>query len=520
MQPNLSPSNRTIPSGTHSLLTCSPIPTPQQGVNSNMDDLSLIPDSPIVLAQWQSTATPAPVSAQGDALRSCFSDRPFQGVASGTPGNYCTAFPKSHYYTKAFQKMWRFYLLPDGQGLRPTYCLEKGKTGPLREERRYQAVPAEQAFPTASATQRSQLAWILLHTYPHLSVNEQFAQAGVNPATSPALDENDAYAAAQIALWSIFNPPEPGGWIFYICNTEEEHPKSPRLQRTVASLFQRSLEAARAEELPLPCGADGCRTATIPGLACLDICGTQELAQGRVGWLYGPIRVHARQPFTLSLEACCAADAPATPPVLVDEAQAPIAAPANGQPFYIRFPPNVRENCYHLTLRVTRPGVCAAVMEDIANPDRMQALGTTALATEADEATSACFCCYAPRPCPDPQECPACPEPLPCPVCPACPKPPVCPVCPKPPECPKTPECPERPTCPEPPECPKPPCPKSPCCPPTPRCPPQPFPPPCRCRCEADFPSKPIRTTHGSLDLCPYCFSSPYPSRKEALHRR
>ncbi|MCL2811298.1 MAG: thioester domain-containing protein [Clostridia bacterium] len=341
----------------------------------------------------------------------CYAQGALLGSASGTQGNYCAVFPQSAYYTKSFQNIWQFSFTPDGQSKRAAYCIQKGKTGPVHGDRRYRSVDVAHALPDTTATQRIQLAWLLQHVYPAISVAEQFNEASVNASSTPTLDENDAYAAAQIAIWSVFDPPDPAnpdGWRFFACGTETIHPKSERLEQTVASLYRRSLEAAQEIMQPLPCDGSGCRVASIPGIACLEVCGDQAMMQGPNGWLFGPLRVYARQPFTLSIKASCAEEAPSAPPVLVDEAYAPISAPSSGQRFYISFPQNVWANCYHLTLRTVPSDVCAVVMQDMEEPDRMQMLGITAESKGKGEATTVCFCSYAPIACP---ECPVCPEP-------------------------------------------------------------------------------------------------------------
>ena len=363
----------------------------------------------------------------GTARIPCYAQSALQAKAGGTQGNYCAVFPHSAFYTKSFQNMWQFSITPDGQPERAAYCIQKGKTGPLHGDHRYRSVDVEHVLPDATAAQRIQLAWLLQHVYPAISAAEQFEEAGVDASSPPPLDENDAYAAAQVAIWSVFDPPDPAdpaGWTFFTCGTETPHPKSERLERMVASLYRRSLEAAREFMQPLPCEESDCRVASIPGLACLEICGDQAMMQGPDGWLFGPLRVHSRLPFTLSLEACCAEDAPPMPLALVDEAHAPISAPSSDQRFYISFPQNTRANCYHLTLRTVPSDLCAVVMQDANEPDRMQLLGATVESKGKGEVTTVCFCTYAPTACPP---CPACPEPPPCPTCPECPEPPPCP---------------------------------------------------------------------------------------------
>jgi|GEM_PF-2619538 len=444
-----------------------------------------------------------------------------QGKASGTQGNYCAVFPQSAYYTKSFQNIWQFTITTEGQPKRTAYCIQKGKTGPLHSDHTYRNVDMEHVLAEATPTQRSQLAWLLQHAYPALSAGEQFAQAGVNASSPPTLDHNDAYAAAQVAIWSVLDPPDPAdpdGWSFFSCGTETAHPKSERLERVVAWMYRRSLEAVRELLQPLPCDESACRVATIPGLACLEICGEQAMTQGPDGWLFGPLRIHSRAPFALSIEASCAEDAPQMPLVLVDEAHTPISAPTSGQNFYISFAQNARANCYRLTLRTNPSGMCAVVLQDTKEPERMQLLGIAMESPAKGEETTVCFCTYAPAacppcpPCPECPECPVCPEcpicpeppPCPvCPVCPVCPEPPPCPECPVCPECPEPTPCPECPACPEPPPCPD--CPECPACPEPPPCPEAPSCPPCKCP---------------ALRQCSYRFPCLYPSHEKKPRRQ
>ncbi len=401
----------------------------------------------------------------------CFSDSPLRGSAGGTTGSYCESFPASAYYTTAFRNIWQFSMTLDGQSTRAAYCLEKGLPGPTGSGHRYEGVPVEVAFPNLTQRQTYQLAWILQHTYPVISSSALFSQAGVNPNTVPVLDANDAYAASQIALWSVFSPTDEVGWILYQCGTNDVHPKNARLLQVIDYLWTQSLAAATAFESPLPCDATDCISATIDNLACFMNCGEQAMSpRAGGGWLYGPMRVYARVPFTLSLSACCGHEAPTPDAIqLVDEAGTVIASPPNGTPFYVAFPQNVQANCYQVTLSVSHPGVCAYVMRDLNMPpheNRLQSLGLYLMETSLVETINTCFCCYAPAACPPCETCPECPACPSCPPCKTCPKDPCLPLEPMPPH----------------------------------------HPPDCRLSCPLDIPCREVRPEkerrHGALDLC------------------
>ncbi len=374
----------------------------------------------------------------------CLSSADAMGTASGTLRSYCDTFPASAYQNETFQRIWRFDVALDGGKRHAAYCLEKGLPGPLGDGHRYATVPLAEAFPDLTGAQIRQIGWLLTHTYPAITAAQLFAAAGVNASAAPALDDNDAYAAGQVALWSVFRPTTAAERTFYICGTTTPHPKNARLERTAAYLLAQSQLAATARldarQLP-PCGRSGCRSATVPDQTCLEDCGQQAMTRRNGRWQYGPLRVTARATSTLSLHAACAHEAPGTPVTLTDADGNPLAAPISGEDFFLSFPDSVRANCYTLSLSPEGAQVCAVALvdaDDPPHPNRMQTLGMAILDPVRAQETCLCFCCYAPQDCPPCPDCPRCPD---CPACPDCPRCLPCPVCP---DCPMPP----KPTCP------------------------------------------------------------------------
>lgn len=421
-----------------------------RGVTFLMTKLKALHTQETPLAIASLLSSPEPENSKDNTPFFDDATPPLRGTASGTLRSYCDTFPQSAYYTEAFRNIWRFDMALDGQVARAAYCLEKGLPGPLGTGHRYQSAPIEEVFPNLSSLQSNQIAWILQNTYPVITPSELFARAGVNDAdAAPPLDENDAYAASQVALWSVFNLPALSGWVFYDCGTQIIHPKSQRLVQVVQYLYDRALAEAQALEIPLSCNTDDCRADIVQPIACLEDCGKQAMSQMQNGWLYGPLRATSHFPFTLTLVACCAADAPTIPPIFVDEKQNPLSIPASGQLFYILFQENVRANCYHLSMRVQYPDVRALAMRDIdasSAAQRLQSMGLYLIAAPLEETLEVCFCCFAPPEipeCPNPPSCPPCPT-----VCPECPTCPVCPMPQCPPEKPMQPcKCCPQPTC-------------------------------------------------------------------------
>ena len=85
---------------------------------------------------------------------------------------------------------------------KPAYCLNKFADGPYGDVP-YNSNTFESIFPQLSQRQKNMLAWILANTYPETSREQTFSLVNVDAGQSPVLDNNDAYAAVQVAIWVL-----------------------------------------------------------------------------------------------------------------------------------------------------------------------------------------------------------------------------------------------------------------------------------------------------------------------------
>lgn len=231
----------------------------------------------------------------------------------------------------------------------PAYCLDKFKDGPYGDVP-YENAPFETLFPTASARQKNMLAWLLANAYPMIGASETFALAGVDPNESPALDDNDAYAAVQVALWVLLGQIAPSEVVFLDCGADTAHPKSARLRAAVLQLLQ--LAGAFADAAPTQdtwdtascrCGSpliQCCPAHTPPASAntprlSFRGCPTEvRTLCGRL--LVGPFQLRANLAGTpvITIEPFCACGSDLSAS-FSDFCGNPISAPGLGQEFYL-----------------------------------------------------------------------------------------------------------------------------------------------------------------------------------------
>ncbi|WP_130861278.1 thioester domain-containing protein [Bacilliculturomica massiliensis] len=157
----------------------------------------------------------------------------------GGPENYCdlsfTSASRYRLNRADHNNIFQFYLTAGG-GTRQAFCLDKFKDGPYGVS--YRSGAFETAFPDAAARQKTMTAWLLANAYPAVSAAQTFDLAGVNASASPALDDNDAYAAVQVAIWVLLGQIAPAEAYFLECGADAEHPKSERLHTAVMRLIE------------------------------------------------------------------------------------------------------------------------------------------------------------------------------------------------------------------------------------------------------------------------------------------
>lgn len=125
------------------------------------------------------------------------------------------------------------------------YCLEIDRPGPSEDEAYISGPPSLILF-DATKRERDMAAWILANTFPASSVAETFALAGIDPSIPPPLDENDAYAIIQTALWFALGQLNNKLVKFVDCVTGLPHPKSERMESAVFSLLGQAEQYANS----------------------------------------------------------------------------------------------------------------------------------------------------------------------------------------------------------------------------------------------------------------------------------
>ena len=158
-----------------------------------------------------------------------YSGTDLTGTATGDAQvrNYC-ALPytsESRYRLDRadHNNIFQFRLTQNGV-TRMAYCLDKFADGPYNDVP-YESAPFETIFPADTERQKQMLAWILANGYPAVSAGETFQLTGTDYTSSPVLDDNDAYAAVQVALWVLLGQIAEDEVFFLDCGSGETHPK-------------------------------------------------------------------------------------------------------------------------------------------------------------------------------------------------------------------------------------------------------------------------------------------------------
>ena len=163
------------------------------------------------------------------------------GTVDGNAGpeSYCdlsyTSASRYRLNREDHNQIFQFFLTSQGNE-RLAYCLDKFADGPYGDVP-YQSTTFESLFPNATARQKRMLAWILANAYPTVNTSDTFALVGVDDKASPALDDNDAYAVVQTALWVLLGQIAPDEVRFMDCATGGTHHKSARLRAAVLKLL-------------------------------------------------------------------------------------------------------------------------------------------------------------------------------------------------------------------------------------------------------------------------------------------
>ena len=287
-----------------------------------------------------------------------YSGNDISGTVGGNPSveSYCaldyTAASRYRLKRDDHNQIFQFFGNLLGSQNKLVYCLDKFADGPYNDVP-YESRPFETLFPGATERQKEMFGWIMANAFPSVSANDTFALAGVDPTASPVLDDNDAYAAVQIALWVLLGQISLDEVYFLDCTTGDPHPKSDRMRATVLALLDLAGQYVDAESNP-PEGLTASIASCCGGSTFLNCCNQSTLPTdgsesyfvfqgcpnevrticGRL--LIGPFRIQssfAGQP-QITLTPFCDCDG-AYSWSYMDFCGNPIGDPAIGQEFYI-----------------------------------------------------------------------------------------------------------------------------------------------------------------------------------------
>ncbi|MDO4275988.1 MAG: thioester domain-containing protein, partial [Eubacteriales bacterium] len=339
------------------------------------------------------------------------------GTASGNPSveSYCAldTTENSRYRLNRddHNQIFQFFLTAQGS-TRMAYCLDKFADGPYGDIP-YQSTSFETLFPTATARQKKMLAWIMANTFPTVSAGQTFSLAGVDSQESPVLDDNDAYAAVQVALWVLLGQISPSEVEFLDCTSGTDHPKSQRMRAAVLRLLQLAGSYADESSGASPaafsssrkncCTQDVlqcCNKGVIPGdpstpYIIFDGCPDEvRTICGRL--LIGPFRLLSS--FTgipsITVEPLCSCE-DGFSASFADFCGNTIASPAIGEEFYVVVRAVRRFICFQVNASITGNVTNVVTMEP--NAQNYQPIGATFEDENTTVTASVCLCAAVPE---------------------------------------------------------------------------------------------------------------------------
>ena len=344
-----------------------------------------------------------------------YSDRDISGTVGGNPSveSYCsldyTSASRYRLNRDDHNQIFQFFGNLLGSTNKPVYCLDKFADGPYNDVP-YESRPFETLFPAATERQKEMLGWILANTYPAVSAAATFALAGVDPNASPALDDNDAYAVVQTALWVLLGQIAPDEVYFLDCADDNEHPKSDRMRAAVLALLKLAGDYVDAEpDVPVPsltpndqcctgdCGIKCCNKSVLPTdttapyfifKGCPDevrtVCGRM---------LIGPFRIlssfDGRPEITVTPFCSCREDYSVT---FMDFCGNPISDPVIGQEFYIALRTCGKYACFTVKASFTGTITRVITMEAQSTALNYQPIGTSFDDVQIGQEAELCVC--------------------------------------------------------------------------------------------------------------------------------
>jgi len=326
---------------------------------------------------------------------------------------------------------WPFLLTTGGQTL-PTYCLDHTKHGAYGDIP-FQSAPAEVAHPGITIAQKNEVAWVIANTYPAVSAADTFAMVGVDAGASPSLDENDAWAAVQLALWFLLGQIPTSYIAFMDCNDPSvTHVKNDRLAATTHTLIAMAQSHASVGALPTGTGfaapqmtkAASCSTSGRCGGSSDIVCCNPStppddpsapyilfegcpdelrVVCGRL--LIGPFKIVANVTGapSISFTPFCSCDGDFTA-TFMDFCGNRIPTPGIGEEFYIALRDTCGPQCFTISVSIDVEQSLIVFWHDSSGDtgvDR-QPFGTGWLKRTIHISSSICVCVQSPRPEPEP----------------------------------------------------------------------------------------------------------------------
>ncbi len=287
---------------------------------------------------WATTneVTMMPIDGFGQLLASLAAP-PTTAVFTQNP-QFCNLTPLGHDYRLFnFTQNFNFqqFVLTYSAGSTEVYCVELDEEPPPTGDT-MDVISIEQALPQYTAEVRARIQWLLRNGYPSITASELFAQAGVDASVAPPLDDLDAFAATQSAIWLTTIAPDPGKRFALCADNNITHPKSARLVQVVNYLLAQAMDLADQ---------------SIAILGFLDI--PRTVVRTGSAFRVGPMRLSLQTSAPIDNLVITGEVTPAVPGIIIENASGqPLTAIPLDTDFYVSIPDNATTNnqCFALTV--------------------------------------------------------------------------------------------------------------------------------------------------------------------------
>jgi len=367
------------------------------------------------------------VSAQ--AALAAVSSKPFvvnqttsQSGPTAASDTYCVGaeFAGSRYhlnrdFSSNFQQ---YFALLDGVNI-PAYCVDKDIAGPSGEI--FQSAPMAEILSGSALNVQYALAWILSNAYPAVSGAATFALAGVDFS---GMDDNDAFAAVQIAIWRLRGGITRLESTLIDCDTPDISPKSARINTVVDALLTQALAygdtaaaSTAAALLPSQAQISGCAPVAAFSQNCpIQCCNLtpappnpadpfvtfsgcpfvlrEECGRLLVGPFIMQTNVSGAVSVTVSQSCGCVDYFDAR---FADFCGAPTTAPSADGEFYLSILSSAASFCFEITATISTTVTEVNFLHNISTAENVQGLGTARLAVPFSSSSVMTVCIQLPE---------------------------------------------------------------------------------------------------------------------------